>query len=94
MGASPIQGLLLIASDCAERVGDREAQDQAIDWMVRSDAAGAGRAGVLLYAACRDRARGNRHTAEQAFAGAAAGFLEAGQVQEWAISRGDGRRAS
>lgn len=87
MGASPILGLLLIACDCAERVGDREAEDQAIDWMVRSDAAGVDRADALLYAARRDRARGNLHTAEQAFAGPAAGFLEAGQVREWALSR-------
>jgi len=89
LGAAPTHGLLLVACDCAERLGDTQAQDQAVVLLVESDAEGADRAAAWLYLGRRDQARGSPDSAEQAFVKAADGFHEAGQVREWAVTRGE-----
>jgi tetratricopeptide (TPR) repeat protein len=86
--AVPGHGLLLIAYDCAQRLGEREAQDRVLEIMAQSPAQGTDHADFLLYIARRRVEQGDNEAAQQAFAEAATGFLDAGQVREGAIARG------
>ena len=67
MGAAPGHDLLLIACDCAERLGEREAQDRVLAMMEQAGAQGADRAGALLYIARRHQQRGDIQRAQQVF---------------------------
>ena len=87
LGAVPTHGLLLIAIDCAERLGETTAHDRALTLLQGGDAKGAEGAAILLYQARRHQACGALDEAIQAFEGAALGFRDARQDREWAIAR-------
>lgn len=87
LGEMPTQSLLLIACDCAERLGDTPAVDKALQMMESVSGEGADHAGALLYLARRHQQLGAIEAARKAFAAAAAGFLDVGQEREWAIAR-------
>ncbi len=89
LGAAPSHGLLLIACNCAERLGDTEAWEHALAMLEQSAAQGADRAVVWLYLGRRHRQRGDLPAAEQAFAAAARLFGEAGWEREQVIALGE-----
>ena len=89
LGAAPSHSLLLIACDCAERLGDAEAWEHALAMLKQSAAQGADRAGVWLYLGRRHEQRGDLSAADQAFAAAARLFGEAGWEREQVIALGE-----
>ena len=88
-GAEPSHGLLLIAVDCAELLGDPEAEEQAVAQMRDAQAKGADGAATNLYVARREKRFGNLELATRSLDAAVAGFRDAGQEREWAIARGE-----
>ncbi|TCT24230.1 CHAT domain-containing protein [Thiobaca trueperi] len=87
-GAEPSHGLLLIAVDCAERLGDREAEGRALGMMRSIQAEGWDDAGTNLYVARQQQRLGDLDSALRSFESAAQGFLDSGREREWAIARG------
>jgi tetratricopeptide (TPR) repeat protein len=85
---SPTQRLLLIVCDCANRLGEKAAQDRALEMMAQTEVEGPDGGSVLLRLAHRDEERGHVNAALEEFTRAASCFLDAGQQRDWAIARG------
>ena len=88
-GAEPSHGLLLIAVDCAARLGDAKAEEQYLAQMSNLDSQGLDAALTSVYVARREKRLGNPVLAIDSLEKAAQGFRDAGWEREWAIARGE-----
>ncbi|MBL8397398.1 MAG: tetratricopeptide repeat protein, partial [Candidatus Accumulibacter sp.] len=83
--------LLLIAADCAERLGETAAEERIVALLERIAGETADpdeRGSALLRVAGRQRRQGRIAAAEESFAAAATAFGLAGSERDWAIARG------
>jgi len=84
----PRNGLLLIAYDCAERLGERATLDEIQGMMGQTESETSHRGEILLYQGRTAIRRGNVTEAERCFLESALIFKNAGDVREWAIAQG------
>ncbi|EGV27537.1 hypothetical protein ThidrDRAFT_4652, partial [Thiorhodococcus drewsii AZ1] len=87
-GAEPSHGLLLIAVDCAELIGDIKAEEYALKRLLRISSPGYERGSALLRLAAKSKRMGALDSALEAYSSAVAEFVSGASDRDIAIAQG------